>query len=128
MLTTHNVPGAYSSAGGNDFEAVIQNFLAVEEPYLHVAGPPTGRWEYAGAVLGVRSSVAWATWNAQHLGVPQRRRRIFLVADFAGYRAIQILFKQDSLLGYPASGEGAGQAFAAAAQGGAGDPSGAGLS
>lgn len=93
-----NVPGAFSSASGNDFQAVIEAFVHIEEPSLHVVGPSFGRWEYAGAVLGVRSCVAWATWDAQYFGVPQRRKRIFLVADFSGYSPLQILFKQDSLL------------------------------
>ena len=101
-----NVPGAFSSAKGEDFRAVLRAFLQIEEPLLDVARPPTGRWEYAGAVLGVRSCVAWVTWDAQYFGVPQRRRRIFLVADFAGYSPLQILFDQDRLLGHPAAGRG----------------------
>lgn len=99
-----NVPGAFSSAKGEDFRAVLRAFLQIEEPLLDVARPPTGRWEYAGAVLGVRSCVAWVTWDAQYFGVPQRRRRIFLVADFAGYSPLQILYDQDRLLGHPAAG------------------------
>ncbi len=99
-----NVPGAFSSGEpkGSDFQTVLEAFMRIEEPQIHVVRPPTGRWEYAGAVLGVRSSVAWATWNARHFGVPQERRRIFAVADFGGYRSIQILFIQESLPGYPA--------------------------
>ena len=99
-----NVPGAFSSSKGEDFKIVLQSFLQVEEPHLYVVGPETGRWEYAGAVLGIRSCVAWVTWDAQYFGVPQRRRRIFLVADFAGYSPIQILFIPDSLPGDPAPG------------------------
>ncbi len=57
-------------------------------------------WEYIGAVLGVRSCVAWTEWAAEYFGVPQRRRRIFAVTDFAGFRPIQILFGQDCLPGY----------------------------
>ena len=106
-----NVVGALSSGRdaetgqkkpGADFQKVIEAFLQVEEPSLHVVRPETGRWEYAGGILGVRSSVAWITWNAEHFGVPQRRRRIFLVADFAGYSAIPILAVPDSVPGHPA--------------------------
>ena len=106
-----NVVGALSSGRdpvtgkkrpGADFQKVLEAFLQIEEPHLHVVRPETGRWEYAGAVLGVRSSVAWVTWDAQHFGVPQRRRRIFLVADFAGCSAIPILFVPDSVPGHPA--------------------------
>ena len=93
-----NVPGAFSSANGEDFKRVIEEFLRIEEPSLHVVRPATGRWEYTGAVLGIRSSLAWTVWDAQYLGVPQRRRRIFLVADFAGYSPIQILFESNGLL------------------------------
>lgn len=105
FLCWENVPGAYSSAQGRDFQAVIEEILKIEEPHLHVVRPAARRWQYAGAVLGVRSSLAWVTWNAQYLGVPQRRRRIFLVADFAGYSSITILFKQDSLLWNLAQGK-----------------------
>ena len=110
-----NVPGAFSSAEGEDFRAVLESFIQIEEPSLDVARPASGRWEYAGAVLGVRSCVAWVTWDAQYLGVPQRRRRIFLVADFAGYSPIRILFDQDRLLGNPAPGGGTGKTAAASA-------------
>lgn len=99
-----NVPGAFSSAEGRDFHAVLEEFVHIEEPQLHVVRPESGRWEYAGAVLGVRSCVAWTTWDAQYFGVPQRRRRIFLVADFAGFSPIQILFDPTGLPGYPAAG------------------------
>ena len=106
-----NVVGALSSGRdaetgqkkpGADFQKVLEAFLQVEEPYLHAVRPETGRWEYAGGILGVRSSVAWIVWDAQHFGVPQRRRRVFLVADFAGYSAIPILAIPDSVPGYPA--------------------------
>ena len=107
-----NVPGAFSSTEGKDFQAVLRKFIQVEEPQMDVARPPTGRWEYAGAVLGIRSCVAWVTWDAQYFGVPQRRKRIFLVADFAGYSPIQILFDQDRLLGNTAESEGTRKATA----------------
>ena len=106
-----NVVGALSSGRdaetgqkkpGADFQKVLEAFLQVEEPYLHAVRPEAGRWEYAGGILGVRSSVAWVIWDAQHFGVPQRRRRVFLVADFAGYSAIPILAIPDSVPGYSA--------------------------
>ena len=106
-----NVVGALSSGRdpatgqkqpGADFQKVLEAFLQVEEPYLHVVRPEAGRWEYSGAVLGVRSCVAWITWDAQYLGVPQRRRRIFAVADFAGYSPIPILAVPESVPGYAA--------------------------
>ena len=96
-LVWENVPGAFSSGRnpktgerekGRDFQTVLKAFMQIEEPHFHVIRPETGRWEYAGA-----------------FGVPQSRRRIFLVADFAGYSSIQILFKQESLLGDSAAGK-----------------------
>ena len=107
-----NVPGAFSSAEGEDFRLVLQAFLQIEEPSLHVIGPADRRWEYAGILLGDRSCVAWVTWDAQYLGVPQRRRRIFLVADFAAYSPIEILFIPNSLQGHPTPGSKTWQAAA----------------
>ena len=119
-----NVLGAFSSAEGKDFQAVLQAFIGVEEPQAHTAGPPSGRWEPAGAILGIRSSLAWATWDAQYFGVPQRRRRVFLVADFAGYSPIQILFEQGRLFGDTAESGAEGKSPAASAEGGPGTPGG----
>ena len=64
----------------------------------------------------VRSCVAWTTWNAEYFGVPQTRRRIFLVADHAGFSPIKILFEQESVPGDSASGKRAGQALARGAE------------
>ena len=103
-----NVVGALSSGRdpatgqkqpGADFQKVLEAFLQIEEPHLHVIRPEAGRWEYSGAVLGVRSCVAWITWDAQYFGVPQRRRRIFAVADFAGHSPIPILAVPESVPG-----------------------------
>lgn len=82
-----NVLGAFSSNGGNDFRAVLEEIL--EEP---VPLPEHG-WSNAGLVDGKRSQVAWRVCDAQYWGVPQRRKRIFLVADFASRRAAEILFE-----------------------------------
>ena len=108
-----NVIGCYSSSSngappGSDFQTVLQSFLQIEEPSLHVVRPASGRWEYAGAILGIRSCVAWVTWSAEFFGVPHRRRRCFLICDFSGYSPLKILFEQNSLPGYPAQGGGAG--------------------
>ena len=126
LAVWENVLGSYSSGTphGSDFQAVLEAFLNIEEPHLHVVEPPGGRWEYAGAVLGEKSCVAWVTWNSKHLGVPQERRRIFLVTDFGGCRSIQVLFVPKSLPGYPAQEQGAGQAPAGCAGMGSVGPSG----
>ena len=121
-----NVPGALSSGSpkSSDFQKVIEAFAQIEEPYLYVVSSPTRRWEYAGAVLGIRSSLAWVTWDAQYFGVAQRRKRLFLVADFAGFSAIQILFNQDSLLGDSSPLEREGETASADAGGGVEAPGG----
>jgi len=86
-----NVPGAYSSNGGQDFRAVLQEILQSQIPT-----PKSGRWATAGMVRGAGYSLAWRTLDAQYFGVPQRRKRIFLVADFRGQSAPEILFECES--------------------------------
>lgn len=125
-LVWENVPGAFSSADGEDFRTVIEEIVRVKDSACHVPRPDTGRWESAGAaILGDEFSLAWRVLDAQYWGVAQRRRRIFLVADFGGLTAPQILFKQDSLFGDTAPGRSAGKNTAAAVAGGADDTGGA---
>ena len=124
-LVWENVPGAFSSAEGEDFRAVIEEIIHIKDSTHHVPRPESGRWESAGSVfLGTEFSLAWRVLDAQFWGVAQRRRRIFLVADFGGCTASEILFKQDSLLGNPAPSRGEGQRASAPAQGGADDTGG----
>lgn len=103
-IVWENVPGAFSSNKGQDFKSVLEAICSVKDPNSVVPEPPKGRWDYAGGILGDGYSVAWRTLDAQFWGVPQRRRRIFLVADFAGGSAEQILFKSESLSGYSPQG------------------------
>lgn len=125
-LIWENVPGAFSSADGEDFRAVIEEIVRVKDSTCHVPRPDTGRWESAGAaILGDQFSLAWRVLDAQYWGVAQRRRRIFLVADFGGLTAPQILFKQDSLSGDTAPGRSTGENAASAAEGSADDTGGA---
>lgn len=88
-----NVPGAFSSAGGEDFRVVIEELCRVADEAFEVPPPPKGKWEPAGLVEGDGWSLGWRVLDAQYWGVPQRRKRIFLVADFGGRRAGEILFK-----------------------------------
>ena len=118
-----NVPGAFSSAGGEDFRIVLEEIVRIKDGSCSVPRPDSGRWESAGAIiLGNQFSLAWRVMDAQFWGVAQRRKRIFLVADFAGRSAIQILFEQDRLPGYPASGGGPGQGTPASAPGSPASP------
>jgi len=89
-----NVPGAFSSNKGADFKAVLEAVIGVIETDAEVPAPDNGRWPYADCYMGNGWSVAYRTIDAQYFGVPQRRRRIYLVADFAGGGAGEILFER----------------------------------
>lgn len=92
-----NVPGAFSSNKGEDFRAVLETIIGVKEPNTSVPLPEKGRWPYADIYMGDGWSVAYRTIDAQYFGVPQRRRRIYLVADFAGRCAAEILFESEGM-------------------------------
>jgi len=95
-----NVPGAFSSNKGRDFQTVIQEIAGIAEQGVSIPRPSRKiGWLAAGAVMGDSFSLAWRVMDAQYWGLPQRRRRIYLVADFAGRGAGEILFKQDSKTG-----------------------------
>ena len=97
-----NVPGAFSSNGGEDFRALLEELARVEQPDASIPRPPReGRWSKAGAIAGNGWSLAWRQLDAQYWGVPQRRKRIALVAGFGGQRAAEILFERTSLSGNP---------------------------
>lgn len=106
-----NVPGALSSAGGRDFAAVLQSFTKAKIPM-----PYSGRWANAGMVRGVGVDLAWCMYDAQYFGTAQRRRRLFLVCDFAGRSAGEILFVPKSLRGYFEAGGTPRQGLAAFAE------------
>lgn len=95
-----NVPGAYSSNKGEDFRIVLEE---LEKTACNgadiVPKPPKGKWLNAGEIVGDNYSIAWRTLDAQFWGVPLRRRRIYLVADFRGKRAGKILFEREGLRG-----------------------------
>lgn len=92
-----NVPGAFSSNKGEDFKAVLEAIISVKEPNTKVPLPEKGQWAFADILLGDGWSVAYRTIDAQYFGVPQRRRRIFLVADFADRCAREILFEPEGM-------------------------------
>jgi DNA (cytosine-5)-methyltransferase 1 len=101
-----NVPGAFSSNKGEDFRAVLEELCKVSDKTVTIPRPTKGKWNTFGAIMGDGWSIAWRVLDAQFWGVPQRRRRIFLVADFGGQSAPEILFKRQSLRRYIAeSGE-----------------------
>ncbi|WP_319633366.1 DNA cytosine methyltransferase [Sinanaerobacter chloroacetimidivorans] len=123
-MVWENVPGAFSSADGEDFRAVLEETCRIADSTVSVPRPTGGVWQSAGAILGPQFSVAWRIYDAQYWSVPQRRKRIFLVADFGGRTAPQILFEQDRLFGDSAPGEETRQGAAFCSETGAGDPGG----
>lgn len=106
-----NVPGAFSSNQGRDFLAVLRAFAeAAGGDGADVPEPASKggklKWANAGSIVGEGFSIAWRVLDAKYWGVPQRRKRIFLVCDFGGGRAAEILFKREGLLGdFKAGGE-----------------------
>ncbi|MBR5607253.1 MAG: DNA cytosine methyltransferase, partial [Bacteroidaceae bacterium] len=95
-----NVPGAFSSNKGLDFRVVLEELIRVTEPTAVMPSVPKGGWAYADVYCGNGWSLAYRVLDAQYWGVPQRRRRIYLVADFGGQRAGKILFEREGLRGY----------------------------
>lgn len=101
-IVWENVPGAFSSNRGEDFKAVLTEICKVKEEQVSV--PKPSKWENAGRIMGDSFSVAWRLLDAQYWGVPQRRQRIYLVADFDGWSAGKILFESEGMSGYSAQG------------------------
>lgn len=98
-----NVPGAFSSNGGEDFRAVLEELARVEQPDASIPRPSGrgGKWSKAGAIAGNGWSLAWRQLDSQYFGVAQRRKRIALIIDLGGQRAGEILFERTSLSRYP---------------------------
>jgi DNA (cytosine-5)-methyltransferase 1 len=97
-IVWENVPGAFSSNKGEDFRCVLEGVCHIKDETLSV--PKIDKWKQAGTIVGDHFSLAWRVLDVQYWGVPQRRKRIFLVADFAGGGAGEILFKSEGLSGY----------------------------
>lgn len=101
-IVWENVPGAFSSNKGEDFKAVLTEICKVKDEQVSISKP--AKWENAGRIVGDGFSIAWRLLDAQYWGVPQRRQRIYLVADFDGGSAGKILFESEGLSGYSAQG------------------------
>lgn len=116
-LCWENVPGAFSSNSGSDFKAVLDEIRKIKDPEADTPRP--AKWPNAGCVLADDHSVAWRVFDAQYWGVPQRRKRIYLVADLAGQRAGKVLFESEGVSGYTPQGFRSWQGSAGTAEEGA---------
>lgn len=115
-----NVPGAFSSNKGADFQAVLKALCEVTDTGVSVPLPEKGKWQKAGCIVGDGYSVAWRVYDAQFWGVPQRRKRIYLIADFGSERAGEILFERESMFRDSAQSREAGEGTAENAEGSVG--------
>lgn len=111
-----NVSGAFSSNRGEDFRLVLEEFIKITEPNAVMPAVPQAGWAYADCISGDGWSIAYRVFDAQYWGVPQRRRRIYLVADFRGECAGKILFEREGVRGYFEAGRTPWQGIAADAQ------------
>lgn len=106
FMVWENVPGAFSSNKGQDFRAVLEETVRIIDPDApDIPLPPKRKWPMADCWYGDGWSIAYRVFDAQFWGVPQRRRRIALVADFGGYAAPEILFIRKSVCGDFGEGE-----------------------
>ena len=117
-IVWENVPGAFSSNKGADFQSVLEEICSVKGYEIHTARPE--RWPAAGEIVADDFSLAWRVFDAQYWGVPQRRKRIYLVADFAGGGAGKILFESEGVSGYTPQGFRSWQGAAGTSEKGAG--------
>lgn len=114
-----NVPGALNSNKGEDFRIVIEELIKICEPSAQVPAPGKNRWPYSDVYMGNGWSLAYRVFDAQYWGVPQRRRRIYLVLHLRGECAHKVLFERQGLRGYFEESGSPWQRTAARAQGGA---------
>ena len=119
FIIWENVPGAFTSNKGMDFRAVLEEITETKIPM-----PASGRWANAGVVRGGIAEVAWRVLDAKYWGVPQRRKRIYLVADYRGQRAGKVLFKPEGVSRYPAPSGETWESIAADIEGSFGETSG----
>lgn len=119
-MVWENVVGAQSSQKGRDFAAVLEETIRVAEPEAPDIQVPDKGWPTWGGYRDVdgRWSVAWRVLDAQWWGVPQRRRRIALVADFGGTTAHEILLNTKGVYGHPETGREAGERSSRGTEGG----------
>lgn len=101
-IVWENIPGAFSSNKGEDFRCILEALCKIKDEGISV--PRSDKWQSAGEILADGFSLAWRVLDAQYWGVPQRRKRIYLVADFAGGSAGKILFESEGVSGHTPQG------------------------
>lgn len=104
FVVWENVQGAFSSNKGEDFRAVLESLCKIKRENYAMPEPPNGKWDNAGCIMGEDFSLAWRLFDAQYWGVPQRRKRIYLVADFDGGSSGKILFESEGVSEYTPQG------------------------
>ena len=104
FVVWENVQGAFSSNKGEDFRAVLSSLCKIKREDYAVPELPNGKWDNAGCIMAEDFSLAWRLFDAQYWGVPQRRKRIYLVADLDGGSAGKILFESEGVSGYTSQG------------------------
>lgn len=104
FVVWENVQGAFSSNKGEDFRAVLSSLCKIKREDYAVPELPNGKWDNAGYIMGEDFSLAWRLFDVQYWGVPQRRKRIYLVADLDGGSAGKILFESEGVSGYTPQG------------------------
>ena len=105
FMVWENVIGAFSSNKGEDFRCVLEETARIADENTTIPRPEKGKWTGSGCIVGDGWSIAWRVHDAQFWGVPQRRKRIALVADFGGHAAPEVLFERKSLFGDSSEGE-----------------------
>ena len=108
-MVWENVYGAFSSNKGEDFRIVLEETAKIADKNAVIPRPTDGKWKSCGCIMTDGWSIAWRVFDAQFWGVPQRRRRIALVADFGGQSAPEILFVRKSVSGHSEQGESKGK-------------------
>ena len=94
-----NVAGAFTSNGGEDFRAVLEEFCRIKESGISIPKPDNGKWAHSGAIACNGMSLCWRLMDAQYFGVPQRRKRIAIVVDYGGSNAADILLSGEPFVG-----------------------------
>lgn len=123
ILFWENVPGVFSSNKGEDFRRILEEICRIKDETISIPMPPKGKWQKSGCIVGDDFSLAWRVLNAQYFGVAQRRRRVFLIADFGGKSAPQVLFECCNMSGDTSSSESEGERASGAIERSAGDAS-----